>query len=127
MDKIIALAIGGTLGTLSRYGVSLLGGKVKVGVFPLGTIAVNLMGCFLFGLVFTLLEAKFTVSHAVKLLLLTGFMGAFTTFSTYMFETVTLHSQREWGILALNFALQNIGGFLLVMAGIALGRTVCSS
>ena len=58
--------------------------------FPLGTMAVNLLGCLLFGFVWGYLEGRVGLSPQTRTIVLTGFMGAFTTFSTYAFETVTL-------------------------------------
>ncbi|HRY29999.1 MAG TPA: CrcB family protein, partial [Elusimicrobiota bacterium] len=87
MEKWIYLAVGSVAGGFARY---LLSGAVhsKWGSgFPYGTLAVNLCGCFLIGLLNGLAEEKFLLNPHARLLLMTGFCGAFTTFSTIMLES----------------------------------------
>lgn len=121
-SRILALSIAGAAGTLCRYW---LGGLVQrlLGVdFPWGTWAVNILGCLLFGLVWVLSEERFVISNQVRFLILVGFMGAFTTFSTYIYESYAMAGAGEWLRLALNIAGQNLSGFAAFYLGTILGR-----
>ena len=90
VQKIVLLGLAGAVGTLTRYGVSGVVQRMAGISFPLGTFLVNLSGCLLFGLVFGLFEERIGLPGELRFLILTGFMGAYTTFSSYMFESVTL-------------------------------------
>ena len=86
--KILLVLLGGSLGALSRYGVSLLAVKLFGVKFPWGTLIVNLSGCFLIGLAFAWGERGFGIMNpSVRLFFMTGYLGALTTFSTFGLET----------------------------------------
>lgn len=88
-QKLAWLAVAGAMGTLARYGLTGLAQRVApniAGGFPWGTLAVNVLGCFLFGLVWSLAESEWAVNSHVRVVIFVGFLGAFTTFSTYAFE-----------------------------------------
>ncbi|WP_319466594.1 fluoride efflux transporter CrcB [uncultured Pseudodesulfovibrio sp.] len=120
--KILYLSLGGAAGTLSRYWLSGVAQRLAGGSFPLGTMTVNLLGCLLFGAVWGFFENRLLPGSEVRLLVLTGFMGAFTTFSTYMFETAELVKYGQMLIALANVVGQSILGLVFVLAGIALGR-----
>lgn len=120
--ELALLALAGGLGTLSRYGLSGLVQWLCGASFPWGTFAVNVAGCFLFGLVWMLAEDRLAISAQLRFVLLTGFMGAFTTFSTLAFETVGLLQEGQWGRAAANAFGQLIVGVLCVFLGYAAGR-----
>lgn len=122
LTKILYLSVGGAAGTLSRYWLSGVAQRLAGGAFPVGTFAVNMLGCLLFGAVWGLLETRLLPGSEVRLLVLTGFMGAFTTFSTYMFETAELVKHHQLLLTLLNVVGQSVVGLVLVLAGIALGR-----
>lgn len=120
--KIFYLALAGIIGTLLRY---FLGGAVQrlySGSFPWGTFAVNMAGCFLFGLVWTAAEERFLINAELRTVLLVGFMGAFTTFSSFMFETGQLMRDSQWLLAFGNVAAQNLTGLALLFLGMAAGR-----
>lgn len=122
--KILLIAVFGALGTLARY---YLGGYVQRaagGAFPWGTFAANMAGCFLFGLVWTLAEDRLIISGETRAVILIGFMGAFTTYSTFMFETGALFRDAEWALAFGNIALQNCCGLLFLFLGLTVGRAV---
>jgi CrcB protein len=122
VQKVIAIAIAGAIGTLARYW---LGGLVQERFgFPAGTFAVNMIGSFLFGVVWTLAEERFVISAETRTIILTGFMGAFTTFSTFMFETGTFMRDSQWLLAAGNLAAQIIVGLLCLFLGLAVGRII---
>ena len=122
LQKLLLIALAGAIGTLARYG---LGGFVQEHcgkVFPWGTVAVNLLGCLLFGLVWASLEERWPASGETRTIILIGFMGAFTTFSTFMFETEGLLRDSEWWLALGYFAVHNVGGLAALLAGLAVGR-----
>jgi CrcB protein len=83
---------------------------------------INVTGCLLFGLIWTLAEDRLLISPQARVVALTGFMGAFTTFSTFAFETSQLLGGAEWFRALGNVVLQNVVGVAAVMLGFALGR-----
>ncbi len=122
--RILLLSIAGTAGTLARYWLSGAVQRIANPGFPWGTLAVNGVGCFLFGFVWTLAEERLLISGETRLILLIGFMGAFTTFSTYMFETRQLLASSEILLASSNFVAENVFGLILLIAGSALGRLI---
>ncbi len=122
VQKIVLLGLAGAVGTLTRYGVSGVVQRMAGISFPLGTFLVNLSGCLLFGLVFGLFEERIGLPGELRFLILTGFMGAYTTFSSYMFESVTLLQHGQWLAAALNIIGQTVAGVALTIAGLALGK-----
>jgi fluoride exporter len=121
-QKLLLIALAGALGTLARYG---LGGLVQEHtgkVFPWGTVVVNLLGCLVFGIICSSLEERWSASGETRAILLIGFMGAFTTFSTFIFETNGLLSDGEWLPAIGYFTIHNVGGLVALIAGLALGR-----
>ena len=122
LTKILLIAASGAVGTLARFGLSGLVQTAYKGNLPLGTFVVNIIGCLLFGFIWTISEEKLTITSEARLIILVGFMGAFTTFSTFAFETTTLIRDSEWLLAAGNILAQNIIGILFLFIGIALGR-----
>lgn len=122
MQRLLFLAVAGALGALARYGLVIFVQRQYVAVFPWGTFTVNTLGCFMFGLVWSIAEDRLLISDDMRLILLTGFIGAFTTFSTFMFESSQLMRDAEWMLTAGNILGQTILGLSLMFAGLALGR-----
>lgn len=122
MKDLAWIALAGAVGTVSRYAVAGWAQKLGGARFPWGTLAVNMIGCFLFGLIFALAEERFVLSSRVRIIFLTGFMGAFTTFSTFGFETAGMVRDGQWTLALTNLAVQNIGGVVFVLLGFALAR-----
>jgi fluoride exporter len=122
--RLLWLAFAGAIGTLARYWLSGLVQRAHDAGFPWGTLAVNALGCLLFGLVWTLAEERLVISGEMRLVLLVGFMGAFTTFSTYAFETGTLLRDAEWLLAGANLLAHNVVGLACFFLGAALGRAV---
>lgn len=122
--KLCLLALAGALGTLARYGLSGLVHRINGVSFPWGTITVNLAGCFLAGLLWALFENRWTVSGEMRMIILVGFMGAFTTFSAMILETGELMRTAEWLHALMNVGMQNVIGFAALFIGMALGRMV---
>jgi CrcB protein len=121
-QRWVWLAVLGAVGTLARY---FLDGFVQMAVgnrFPWGILLVNSLGCGLFGVVWSLAEGRQLISHDARAVILTGFMGAFTTFSTFSFQTGQLMQQSHWGLAGANVAAQIVLGLAALFGGLALGR-----
>lgn len=116
--------LGGGLGSVSRY---VLAGWVYrwFGTgFPYGTLCVNLAGCWLIGFLTALTEDKFLLSPASRVFLLTGFISAFTTFATFIFETSRLIQDGEIGAALANVCVSVLSGFVLFWFGLWAGRVL---
>lgn len=118
------IAAAGAAGTLARYFTGAAAQSLFGGGFPYGTLIVNMAGSFLFGLVYAVGGARTSLSPEIKTIILTGFMGAFTTFSTFAFDTQNL--ARVSGVVAAgaNVAIQIAGGVALMLLGLALGAKI---
>lgn len=124
MRKLVWLFIAGGCGVLARYWLGGLVQRWTGGSFPWGTFAVNVAGCLAFGFVWSLAEQRLVISGETRFLLLTGFMGAFTTFSTYAFETSGLIRDTQWWLATGNLFGQMAVGLGALLLGMALGRLV---
>jgi len=116
-NKILVLMVGGGLGAVCRYSISILAVKYLGARFPWGTLFVNLAGCFLIGIIFALIDRTRFLNPLMRLFFMTGFLGALTTFSTYALETVQAVRTGSGFAAVINFALNNIGCIFLVLAG----------
>ena len=114
--------LGGSVGALLRYGATLLCARLFGAGFPLGTLAVNLTGCFLIGVAMALAERNAIVTPTVRLFLVTGFLGALTTFSTYAWESTNAWRAAALGTAAVNILANNVAGLGLVVIGFRLAR-----
>ncbi|MCY2928392.1 MAG: CrcB family protein [Planctomycetota bacterium] len=124
-QKLLLLFLAGGAGTLARYGLDGLVQRLSGATsFPWGIAAVNLLGCFLFGLVGAMAAERGLISAEARLILLVGFMGAFTTFSTLIGETGGFLGDGQWFYAAANFGLQSAGGLILYFLGLAAGRAL---
>ncbi|MDP8243985.1 MAG: fluoride efflux transporter CrcB [Candidatus Hinthialibacter antarcticus] len=124
MKNVILIAVAGAAGTLSRYGLSTLVSSILGSDFPWGTFIVNIVGCFLFGLIWSLEEHHLALGPQTRVIILTGFMGAFTTFSTFIFENNQLLSTSQWIHLSANLVLQILIGLAALAVGIHAARLV---
>jgi fluoride exporter len=120
--RILLVMAGGGIGAVSRYGTTLLAAKLFGTSFPWGTLIVNLVGCFLIGLSFALVERSFIMNPSMRLFFITGFLGALTTFSTFGYETVYAMKASDYWIAAANIVSNNLVGIALVFLGLWAGR-----
>lgn len=118
--RILLLIVFGAAGTLARYGLQGLVQYRTGGMFPTGTLAVNLLGCFLLGGLAQYAFHRLTIPPDWRLALTIGLMGAFTTFSTFGWETVKMLEDGEWLKAAAYVAASVVGGIVAVVAGIRL-------
>ena len=124
LEKIAYLALAGAAGTLARYGVGLLFQRDGADSMPWGIFVANMAGALLFGIVWALSEERGWIGENLRLVILVGFMGAFTTFSTFAFDNLQMARASEWGWFAANLALTNIGGLVCVYAGFRVARVI---
>ncbi|MCU7890185.1 MAG: fluoride efflux transporter CrcB [Candidatus Thiodiazotropha sp. (ex Ustalcina ferruginea)] len=122
MNQLIAIASGGAIGALFRFWVAngvygLLGRE-----FPYGTLVVNVLGSVVMGFLYVLLLERTTVSPELRGALLIGFLGAFTTFSTFSIETINLLEQAELLKAGLNILLSVTACVMACWFGLVLGR-----
>jgi len=120
--KYLAVAAGSALGGVLRY---YLGGSVLSRIatpFPLATFIVNISGSFAIGFFLTLAAERVNISPHLRLAIAVGFVGAYTTFSTFEYETARLIEEHGWSLALLNVALSLVVGFVAVMGGIFAAR-----
>lgn len=122
--KLIGLGVAGACGALARYGLAGLFQRGQRMGFPWGTLSVNVLGCFLFGPIWTLTQQRFVVSPDTRTIVLVGFLGSFTTFSAFLFETDQMLEHAEWFVAGLNLAGELGLGLLAYLLGSFLGRMV---
>ena len=116
MLKIIAVGIGGALGSVSRYAIALAVGRVVKVNFPFETLAANMVGCLLIGILWGLFE-KVTLSNEFRLFIFTGFLGGFTTFSTFARENIQFIKAGAPLHAAAYLLVSNVLGLTLVAVG----------
>jgi len=122
--KLLWIAIAGAIGTLARYGLSGLVQRLDGTSFPWGTFAVNVVGCFFFGVIWMVADRHVHFPSGVRSALLIGFLGAFTTFSTYMFESVELLRAGQYLSAVGNMGGQMAVSLVALVFGILLGRLI---
>ena len=119
---MVWVGIGGAAGAMGRY---LVGRELTErigGVFPWGTFTVNLVGAFLIGILFATLTEKSVGNDQLRLLLVVGFLGGFTTFSSYTLEAINLAESGTWSTAMLYVLGSNLLGLAACVAGIAVIR-----
>ena len=116
--EILIVGVGSFAGGVLRYilsvGLSKLG---RLWAFPIGIMVINILGCFLIGVLYGYFKSKATTDPVLPVLLMTGVLGGFTTFSTFSFETIQLLQQNEW----LKAAFYVVGSVGLGVAACYLG------
>ena len=122
--RLMLVLLGGGLGSLARYFTGLWLADRLGAAFPWGTLMVNVLGSFLIGLIATLADESGSIGPQARLLLVTGLLGGFTTFSAFSLETWRLLEQNEMGRAALNVAGTLALSFIAVALGVATGRAL---
>lgn len=122
--KIIAIGFGGAFGAILRYLISVSPVQNWLAPFPMPTFLINIVGSFLIGLCFVLLTEKFTVPDYLQLMIVVGFIGAFTTFSTFELETFNLIRIKHLITVICYVFFSLLLGYSGVIAGIWLGRKI---
>lgn len=118
--NILLVGLGGAVGSILRYLTSVLVQKYYSSIFPLATFIANVIGCFLIGILISWLEKNNTIDSPLKWLLITGFCGGYTTFSTFALENIQLMQSQQtlWAIF------YSLGSILLGILSVWLGMTL---
>lgn len=124
IKEILLVGLGGGVGSIFRYLTSVLVTKHFPSPFPWGTLVVNVVGCLLIGLLLGMIEKNQLLSPGLRLLLVTGFCGGYTTFSAFALENVNLFSNQH-ALTAILYIAASIGlGLLAVWAGLYLIKSI---
>lgn len=121
--RLALLGAAGAIGTVARYGIH-LGVVARVAHPAIATFLVNTLGCFLLGIAWGMLHERDLLAGDLRLVLFTGFLGAFTTFSALLFDTAKLARDASPWIAVANVSGQLVMGLLLMGAGVVLGRAL---
>jgi CrcB protein len=125
MKKIIfIIGIGGFIGSIARYLLTLLIQNKILTAFPLGTLAVNIAGCFLIGIIYGLTEKGGIISPEWRLFLATGICGGFTTFSTFTYESINLIRSSEYLYASFYAGVSVFAGLLATYIGLLLIKLI---
>lgn len=124
MQAYFAIAIGGILGCWARYAMTNVVQAIYGRDFPLATLSVNVLACFLMGFFFVDTLERLTISPALRIGILTGFIGGFSTFSTFAMETLLLAEQGDAGKSVIYVALSLVLGLMATFAGAYIARNL---
>ena len=123
MLNILIIGIGGFIGAVVRYLVAVWIGERWGRSFPLGTFIINVSGSFIIGLLMTLMTERIIENPQWRLFLVVGFLGAYTTFSTFEYETGALLKDGEWLYASLNVVFSVFVGFIALKLGEVLAKS----
>ncbi|MCS5637755.1 MAG: fluoride efflux transporter CrcB [Myxococcota bacterium] len=127
MLKLVLIALGGGLGTLARYGVTGFAHRLSESHLPVGTLVVNLVGCLLIGVIAAYSMGPTALREEYRWALTVGFLGGFTTFAAFGFETFALFENRHTAVALANVILSNVGGLGAVWLGYRLASLLRDS
>lgn len=124
MLKILLVAVGGSIGAVTRYLASNWAAQKLGAEFPYGTLIVNIVGCFIIGLFMQLVTDRIIVNPYWRLLVTVGFVGGLTTFSSFSYETLELISEGDITLALYNLTGNLVLGFLATWIGITAAKLV---
>ncbi|MFZ1916159.1 MAG: fluoride efflux transporter CrcB [Terriglobales bacterium] len=124
MGKYFAVGIGGFVGSIARFWLASYVGQRMGTRFPYGTFLINVSGSFLIGFVMTILTERTHLSPTYRYLIPIGFIGGYTTFSTFEYETLRVIQDGQFTIGLLNIVLSVLVGFLMVWTGAMVGKAI---
>ncbi len=127
LQKIFLIAFAGACGTVARFSVSSVVNRFFTSNIPMGTFAVNMLGCFLFAFISAVAAEKAVISENTELILLTGFMGAFTTFSTFISDSGKLYIKSGYIHAFMNISMHLIIGLVFFFLGTYLAKIVVNN
>ena len=124
MNDILVISIGAILGANARWIISRYAARVLGPVFPFGTLFINITGSFIVGFFMIWATERVLLDPRWRLLIVVGFCGAFTTFSSFAFETMAYFEQGQWQLMATNFVANNLLCLGAALAGMSLARAL---
>lgn len=124
MFKLLAVAVGGSIGATTRYLVSTWAAERFGADFPYGTLIVNVVGCFIIGAFMTATTERFIVNPYWRLIVTVGFVGGLTTFSSFSYESFKLLEDGSVTLVIYNILLNFSFGFLATWLGISAARLI---
>ena len=116
------VGLGCAVGSMLRYGVQKIFQVQSAATFPTGTLLVNIAGCFLMGVLWSLFSRSLSVSEDMKLLLMTGFCGGFTTFSAFTLEGIGLLKETKTALFIIYLTASVVGGLIATLLGIRIAK-----
>lgn len=122
MKDLLFVGAGGFVGAIARHAVGLLVARYWAGDLPLATILINISGSFVLGLFATVAAERTSIDPALRLLIATGFVGAYTTFSTFEYETQRLVANGSIWLGLTNVLVSVIAGYVAVQLGVVLAK-----
>lgn len=124
MKDFLAISIAAIVGANSRYFLSRLAAREFGPVFPVGTLVINIVGSFIVGFFVIWTSERVLLDPRWRLLVVVGFCGSFTTFSSYAFESMSFFEQGHWGLMLTNVLGNNLLCLGGALAGMALARAL---
>ena len=118
IKNFLIVGLGGAVGSMLRYGVQRILQVQSTATFPVGTLLVNIAGCFLIGILWSMISRSLTWNEEMKLLLMTGFCGGFTTFSAFTLEGIGLLKENRTVLFVIYLTASVVGGLLATFIGI---------
>ena len=118
IKNLLIVGLGGAVGSMLRYAVQKFFQAQTAAAFPTGTLLVNIAGCFLIGILWSLVSRSLTWNDEMKLLLMTGFCGGFTTFSAFTLEGIGLLKENRTVLFVIYLTASVVGGLLATFIGI---------
>ena len=122
LKNFLAISVAAIVGANLRYLLSRIAARQFGSVFPYGTLLINVVGSFIVGFFIIWTTERVLIDPRWRLLVVIGFCGSFTTFSSYAFETMAYFEQGQWGLMAVNILSNNLLCLGAALAGMALGR-----
>jgi CrcB protein len=122
LKNFLAISVATIVGANLRYLLSRIAARQFGPVFPYGTLLINVVGSFIVGFFIIWTTERVLIDPRWRLLVVIGFCGSFTTFSSYAFETMAYFEQGQWGLMAVNILSNNLLCLGAALAGMALGR-----
>ena len=122
IKNFLIVGVGGAVGSMLRYAVQKFFQAQTTAAFPTGTLLVNIAGCFLIGILWSLVSRSLTWNDEMKLLLMTGFCGGFTTFSAFTLEGIGLLKENRTVLFVIYLTASVLGGLLATFLGIRIAK-----